>query len=371
MNTYFRDPHPELSQLIDNHLERLRKGCPEPVKGQVALLVLGGGYGRGEGGVLQQDGNNRLFNDLDYFLFSADSNNPELIAWVRQWEKSETELLGIDVECVILPDRKLRNPEMTMMFSDLAHGHVHVMGDESAMLKWPEILQPKDIPLSEATRLLWNRGSGLYFACCQLTADEPDREFVLRNHAKLKLALGDAVLCRHKLYCAYAAQRGERLENIDDPLLTEEISAWHREGVEFKYHPHCGDMPLAQLVEQQASLCRAWETVFLEIESQRLNIKPGFSNLQAYAEYPGRLFPDSPVPRNLLLALRDRLRRNGGLRPVWDYPRGGLYRALAELIDSLSHNKPCRLSRWITETESGLSPGEYENVFLKWWHCYS
>ena len=37
---------------------------------KLSALVLGGGYGRGEGGVFRHDGIEELYNDLDLFVFT-------------------------------------------------------------------------------------------------------------------------------------------------------------------------------------------------------------------------------------------------------------------------------------------------------------
>ena len=372
MQTYFREPHPGLARELDAHQRRLADGCPSTIRPLVTALVLGGGYGRGEGGVLQTGEEARLFNDLDYFLFSPRPADSGLLGWVREWERTETSRLGIDVECVVLDDRILSRPTLNMMFSDLAFGHRVTIGSPDVLADWKDRLNPRDIPLGEATRLLWNRGTGLYLCGVELKTGHPDRAFIQRNHAKLKLALGDAILCRNGQYCAFAAERAERLRKLQDPLLSETLRKWHAEGVAFKFNPRIDEGQGERLPDTQSQLAREWSRVFLGIESERLLKNRTFGTLEDYAGFRGKIFPDSSSLRNILLSARDRLKRGGGLRPVWDYPRGGLYRALADMIAcQLAQEPAAGTPRWIGGAQPGQPAEAYREIYLKWWHHYS
>jgi hypothetical protein len=373
MGRYFAEDNPHLASVLEAHFERLRAECPPDLQPAVTALILGGGYGRGEGGISQDtEGDDILFNDLDYFLFTPDPNRQDLVNWVRQWEVDETRVLGIDVECMLLPSSKISQPEFSMMFSDLALGHHVIMGPKEILKPWRERLDPARIPLFEATRLLWNRGSGLYFSLCALAEPEVDRTFIQRNHSKAKLALGDALLCRNGQYTASAQERGERLESLEDDLLSPQIQQWHREAVAFKMRPLIEDCSVDHLKGVQEGLVRAWARIFLAVESERLQCQPALETLLEYAWYPGRLFPETRAVRNLLLAVRDRLKRKGGLRPVLDYPRGGLYRSLCELLHcSLHPGTTAHLRTWIVEAASEGVSEQHRAIYEKWWHHYS
>src|SRR5438105_13305058 len=55
-----------LRQLCTHISERVARLVPE---GKLEALVLGGGYGRGEGGVLTTDAGERPYNDLEFYIF--------------------------------------------------------------------------------------------------------------------------------------------------------------------------------------------------------------------------------------------------------------------------------------------------------------
>lgn len=353
-------------------MQRVGASCAEGIRGKVSALILGGGYGRGEGGVRVINGEYALFNDLDYFLFSPEPGNAELVAWVRDWERTESEDLGIDVECVILPDEKLRRPERTMMFSDLCEGHIVVMGEKGVLDHWAELVPAGRIPLAEATRLLWNRGSGLFFSIVEAGKGEADSVFIQRNLAKVKLAMGDALLCLHHRYCGSSVERAKRLRALEEELLTDQIRGWHAEAVEFKFQPKILKLERAELNELLRETLPVWEEIFLAVETSRLRPRRPFGGLAGYARTRRRLFPESPLARNLLLAFRDRCRRGGGLKPVWDYPRGGLYRALAVLLESWMREKDLvEVSRWMKGVPEKSAYRDLAKPYMKWWHHYS
>lgn len=345
---YFEGTHPKLSARLDEHFERLRERWTEVAEKSTAL-VLGGGYGRGEGGVTD-DG--RLYNDLDYFHFTDAPDDPELAAWCARVEREETEALGVDVEIKRLRAGEVAAGLETMMFADVVAGHVAVAGDAGFLTRLsPDFTR---IGAAEATRLLWNRGSGLYFARCS-----EDGGFIERNHAKLKLALGDAWLCLEGTYVPKCRERGRRLAEMKWPAGLEVLGPWHAEAVEWKFKPSGGSRPLEVLREESDELAGMWEKMWLRVESKRLGRE--LPDLSAYLDVR-RIFPEEPAWRNLLLAVRDRMKRGGFLRPVRDYPRGALMRALPCLLE-LGGRREIDAARYLPK----VTEKEYE----RWWHHYS
>ena len=169
------------------HFDNLGSKAPQ-------AIVLGGGYGRGEGGIATApDGSPCFFTDLDYFIFTDLPEDPEIIYALREWEREESKIMGIDVEGKCLPRSDLSQTPGSMMFYDLVAAQTIVSGPKNFFDDYKVMAKPDTIELIEATRLLWNRGSGLLFARADLEANV-DLSVVHRNQAKAKLALGDALL---------------------------------------------------------------------------------------------------------------------------------------------------------------------------------
>ena len=364
MSRYFSGSYPSLLNKLEAHFTRVRQSFPAQLKPQLEALILGGGYGRGEGGVAGPEETPSLFNDLDYFLFTRKPHHPALNAWVRQMEREESEQLGIDVEVKCLPPQALDFATDTMMFHDLVTGHHVVLGPQDYLEGYRTQLDPARLDPLEAIRLLWNRGSGLFFARESLVSKN-DYGFVYRNHQKAALALGDAILCFNGHHDASCLRRKELLEQHNDPLLDEEIRLLHAEGVAFKLRPTIEGQLHDATYTLNHRLRILWTHIYLSLESRRLG--QSFSSPAAYAAYGGKLFPAISTPRALMLAIRDRLKRGGCLHPINDYPRGALMRGLTLLNAEEADWE--KISAHLPETAHNLSRAR--EIYEPWWMHYS
>lgn len=362
---YFEGNHVELESSLERHFARVRDSFER--RGGAGSLVLGGGYGRGEGGVMRGPEGLEFSNDLDYFLFDDAPADPALAAWCREIEKTETETLGIDVEIKCLRADSLGDPSRSMMFADLVAGHVVVAGDAGFLSRQRSALDFSKIAPEEATRLLWNRGSGLFFSRCRMGLDD-GMKFVIRNHAKLKLALGDGWLCLNGLYTSKCRERGERLAALDLPAELSILRQWHAEGVAFKFQPFAGGMTWPELEEESRRLVEAWGVVYRAAEERRLGRR--LEDFTAYLALP-RLLPENSFAKNLGLALRDQLKRGGHLRPLGDYPRAGVMRALPCLL-GLTSGGVAEAGRFLPAPAADPSQfRNWEDIYTKWWVHYS
>ncbi|MGE9293387.1 MAG: hypothetical protein ACQKBW_07225 [Puniceicoccales bacterium] len=349
---------------LEAHFERVRQSFPDSLSPLVEALVLGGGYGRGEGGVGGTDEEPCLFNDLDYFLFTDAHNDARIYEWIQEVEREESAKLGIDVEitCVAPGDR--HSVSTSMMFHDLAVGHYVVIGPEDYFAKFMQGVDAAQIVPDEAIRLLWNRGTGLFYARERLSCGQ-DAAFVQRNHMKASLALGDAILCFNGHHNAFCQKRRELLPQEEDSLIDEEILSLHAEGVAFKLRPILEDKSPAEMEQDNTRLRQLWMRVYLELESRRLGVT--FTTPGQYASYHAKLYPGASTLRTLLLALRDRLKRGGFLRPINDYPRGALMRALVLLNEESPDWQ--RISHHLPQSVGTLSRAR--ETYEPWWVHYS
>ena len=101
MSRYTVIPSPALEAQLDSALEGMARTLDSIRPRGLACVVLGGGYGRGEGGVWHSDTGDRLYNDLDLFAFSEGAGRRErqrigevLRRIAEEWEKK----LGVAVD---------------------------------------------------------------------------------------------------------------------------------------------------------------------------------------------------------------------------------------------------------------------------------
>lgn len=376
---YFVDDEPALAQRLAEYLERLAGSlAASPAAAGTVALVLSGGYGRGEGGVFR-DAENRpdLYNDLEFYMLLVDQGAETAAReWCEQHERDGTIELGIDVEFKRMPIVGLTTGEPSMFYYDLMQGNRLIWGRQDWAVSVPaELSDAGLIPLHEATRLMFNRGSGMFFSRCALAQNDERiaSGFVERNHNKVKIALGDAVLAANGQYHHFCRERNRRVVAglADTPPHWEQLMAWHSEGTAFKLSPRHTVVAKETLIAAQAELTEAWLGTLLWLEGKRLG--RSFPNAAAYVQGSGRLFPETPRWRNVALRLRDR-RSRGGALPYWtDYPRAALMRVLVDLVDPSAEPDAGIVARGLGEPAETSVNGwtNLEKAYTRWWAFYN
>lgn len=375
--------------MLDNYLASLAASLRRAAFCQdVCVLLLAGGYGRGEGGVFLafDEADPQLYNDLEFYLILHDHAKTGAVhRWCAEQVERGEELLGIEVEFKILREGAFRAGQPSMFYYDLLAAHRVVWGPPDFARAVPELLsKPELIPLHEATRLLFNRGSGLFFSYAGLQRRDlrVADGFIERNHAKIRLALADAVLtaqgryhfsCRERLRRAFDATptspqsaNNPNADRWEVPPDWNLIVQWHARGVDFKLNPRHHHPSVQELQREQDLLCEVWMRTFLWLESRRFNTR--FASATDYARYRGRLFPHTSPLLNWMLHWRDRLRRGGSLPGALDYPRAPLQRALVLLLqpeaDLPGAARFLRLKR-------SVSLDDLEAAYARWWRFYN
>ena len=376
---YAKDASPTFNTRLDGALRRLADDVRHALGDDLLALILGGGYGRGEGGVVTVAGEERPYSDLDLFLLTR-SGRPLGDKLAAVAERAEREL-GVEVDFsrpLTLADVRRWPPRL--MWRELLDGHVVLSGpDDILTANAPESLQ-RPLPAIEATCLLLNRGACLLWAwrVARDVEPAPDADFVRRNDFKLRLALGDALLIAHGRHAtAYAGRDALLAQTPRNPTPTEDrrcaaadcgdanrkpdpakageeavhvpgtrpIDLVYAEALRFKFTPDAfpPEAPGEARLGESASL---WGKVFLHVENVRLD--RAWSDLDAYCRWPGPRESEmntlACLPKNLILNLRlGRLGRR--------YPRERLYPWLPRLL-GLARPEP---DDWNADSERFLA----------------
>jgi hypothetical protein len=302
-------------------------------------LLLGGGYGRGEGGVLRGPTGDLPYNDLEFYVLIrglAPVVERRYRGPLHELGERLSPAAGLEVEFKVLTRAKLRNSGPSMFYYDLLAGHRWVIGDPPLLAGCEHLLDPQKIPAHEATRLLMNRCSGLLFSRERFARAEftpEDADFIGRNLAKIRLALGDVWLTAQGRYHWSCRERHQRLSTPGaeaPPAWLESVRREHAAGVEFKLHPLRSNESREILYRQWQQLTELARQVWLWLEARRLG-QP-FPSTRAYATSPLDLCPETSAGRNRLINARSfgvgALFRPSSSR----YPRQRLFRSLAWLL---------------------------------------
>ncbi|MES9903765.1 MAG: hypothetical protein ABW168_13955, partial [Sedimenticola sp.] len=259
-------------------------------------LVLGGGYGRGEGGVFIVDGEERVYNDYDFFVIvpgRSRAHRKALMGVLAEVKASMEPRCGIHVDfSPAMPQESLATLPYEVMFMELKEGHYVVIGPHDILATMPDydIAHP---PLAECTRLFMNRGVGLLLARQKLEMGRPlnlvDHEFVVRNIRKAQLAMGDALLYLKGCYSpSYLERRALfRLLDLEKVPDGEILSSYYEEALEFKFCPN-HDGPIGDALQiWYDEVTRFYGHIFLWFEQYRLG-DPGLS-WESYQQRTRRL----------------------------------------------------------------------------------
>ena len=216
MGRFVAGDSPAMDRLIEETIAGVGSDIEALAIPRLRGIVLGGGYGRGEGGVfVDEDGKESLYNDLDFYVVAEDGSTDADIAAIGEAlapvSKKWTAQLGVDVDfCTAKTPWRLKHDQERVMIQELIHGYVDVAG-----LKGEELFAgverrgPEAFPWMEAARLMMNRGAGLIMAM-----EHDDEAFIVRNINKCVLGTGDARLIARGEYSWKILDRADTLGEV-------------------------------------------------------------------------------------------------------------------------------------------------------------
>lgn len=329
------------SDTLEDELHALCTSAGEKIApiippSKLKALVLGGGYGRGEGGVLKTTAGDKPYNDLEFYIIHRGS---DLIAEKRYSRRIHhiaeelTSRAGIEVEFKLLSAHKLERGPVTMFYYDLIAGHRLVLGNDLWLAGFDQHRAAHRIPLFEATRLLMNRCSGLLYSEEKLsrgTFTSDDADFVGRNLAKAKLAIGDVFLAMRGQYHWSCRERHKRLRKLEAEGALQQFSSLvplHSQGVEFKLHPVRSERSVGEFRAELDFVEDVTKQLWLTLESRRLN-EP-FTDISSYSLSAIDKCPETDSNRNRLINAR-----RFGMKQLINprYPRERLLNSLPLLL---------------------------------------
>jgi hypothetical protein len=247
----------------------------------VEAIVLGGGYGRGEGCISLKNGIPQLHNDLEYYLFRDGSHRTDSgeRREIVDFMKYMSERHGIDIEIFDTDTGWLDRQPVTMFTYDLVSKSHIIYGDQSFFSRHTRHLDSSSIEISEAERLLYNRLSGILFSLEKINRGyltQQDTDFVVRNIAKLKLSLGDACLTVFGNYHWSTIERNRALRKLFDHWVIldsdtqERIVALHDEGMAYRMNPSWGGESLRTLAAEIDDLLELAQPIWQWTQNESL-----------------------------------------------------------------------------------------------------
>lgn len=287
------DGSDKLEKHIASQMEEIAQEASEIFNdGDLYSIVLGGGYGKGEGGVLKKNEDEKTFNDYDLFVITDGVSLSQKKIYHHELEKISrklTEKFGIDVDFAFpINFKDIRKLPFTQMWGELRHGYFTVAGKEGAVDSYLHT-DLKDLPHSEAKKLLVNRGVGLKLAADRLEKvselNDEDVDFISRNIFKAVLSLGDAhLIISGKFHHSYR-KRGDIVDNSD---LSIEFKKIYAQAVDYKLHPRLDYSPeeLKDLHRNVLKIFNENLSAFIFKEEKVCNLKNLLLNIRDFGVVP-------------------------------------------------------------------------------------
>jgi hypothetical protein len=320
------------NESLDRQLAEITADVRNACGRHLVALILGGGYGRGEGGVVLRNGEEHPYNDLDFtIVVDATSNYP--VAKMADVSRKHEAIVGIEVDFSRpLTVNAIQRWPHWLMWYDLLLGHIVLFGPESVLAENApsDIRQP--LPSTESIRLLLNRGAGILWAKMIIRGlrSAPDPDFIRRNYFKGLLALGDSLLIIENVYeTKYAGRDGilAACNSLEKEPFFPELLSLYREALEFKFRPDSfNDIKIDE--NKLNELAVLWSQVFLYVENTRLQHE--WTCLDEYLQWKGIREPEEnrlkKLPRNILQNLKSGM-------ISWKYRREYLFQQLPDLLE--------------------------------------
>lgn len=194
---------------IQRAVARVRDEVPA-----VEGLLLEGGFGRGEGGVVPSGDSYQLVNDIDLLVVSHQPlrSRSQVAASVRRIFQEETGIDRCDIAHLLFKDIPRLSP--TVQNYDRIHGSSVLIGRPD-LLRGAPIIKASDIRPREAEKLLFTRMISFLIVHRGLMGGPVDEFFHRQQLAKATIAAADALLILKGEYHHSYTVRMERARGLD------------------------------------------------------------------------------------------------------------------------------------------------------------
>jgi len=239
---YSYDENNQFVSLMDE-LNKFVTGCTLKVipKEKIQCIILIGGYGRGEGGVIQKENSLIPHNNLDYNIITnglifknKDYFRKRILNLIN--ENLPHEDITIDIS--INEKFKIQYAETKLIYYDMKFGHRLAFGNDQ-WLKALNRINPKNIPIFDMRELILNRGMLLLLNEQILKKKNlkiQDKKIIVRHIVKAIIGFGDGLLFAHGRYHWSYKRKSQLMLQIES--LYPEYSKLYQEAIKFRFNPN-------------------------------------------------------------------------------------------------------------------------------------
>ena len=286
MGKYSIIDDPKADEVVEREVHIVTDGLVEYFKGYAKSVLITGGFGRGEGGIIYENGCYRPVNDYDMVVVVASKKRlpSELMRGLPAFTLELEKKVSVkQVDVLVLDTFNLLLPIPTIARYEIKHGNKAMYGKKPSIGSIPL----RFIPLSEGTRYYHSRCGGMLLARLLLDghgtfSDRERIEYAAIEINKACLALGDCYLILHRMYDISYAKRKELAEKNKNKInIPAEVLNLYRLAIEDKLSPDFKGANISVLQEKWGKVREYYLTEFLRFERKRL--KKDIENMLKYS----------------------------------------------------------------------------------------
>jgi len=296
------------SEEVEKRITEIVKEVAFIIESQIhpnrfTALIMLGGYGRGEGGVVFIDGKEYPHNNFDFLLILKNLNKkkqndlkkkiyPKLLPLNRK--------IKTQIDLGFVNASNLKHTANRIIWYDMRFGHKTIMGDENFVPSLKRF-RLQTIPKWDARNLLVNRGTLMIINELLLKKKNPDsdvRKLIIKHIIKAIIGYGDALLFFLDDYNWSYVEKQKRMQNRND--VSEDFKKIYDEAMEFRFQPKYENYMNCDYLKWMEELKSHFEYIHKYCEAQHLG-KPEID----WNEYPEiafkkAFFERSPSIRELI-----------------------------------------------------------------------
>jgi hypothetical protein len=279
----------KLELLIQNMVEEIASAIISDLKeDDYEALIMLGGYGRGEGGVVIENGEEKPHNNFDFILISKNKNdymNEELKKKLMFQISEKSQKLNIGIDISVISAKKLQNAECRIIWYDMRFGHKTIFGNSDFVPSLTRFSKDK-IPSWDARNLMVNRGTLMIINDLIIQKNYLDynlKKLIIKHIIKAIIGYGDTFLFFLGDYHWSYVQKQKNMRRRTD--VNPKFRALYEEAMNFRFQPDYPRYLAKDLRIWIEELREHFKEVFLICETKRLQQKT-----ISWDEYPFKAF---------------------------------------------------------------------------------
>lgn len=283
------------SEEVELYITSIVKEIGDRIKSNIGkedykALVMLGGYGRGEGGVVA-NGKEKPHNNFDLILITNNLEPRKQIVLKNKLDAILSPIkdkIGIGIDISLINAKKLKNSSCRLMWYDMRFGHKVIFGDTEFVSSLTHFTV-ENIPDWDARNLLVNRGTLMIINDLLLEKTKLSlkyKKLMVKHIVKAIIGYGDTLLYFLNDYNWSYVEKQKRMKKRKD--INKEFQKIYDDAMNFRFQPNYDLYIKKDLSEWMLKLKKHFCNIHLICESKRLN-----KQHLTWSQYPDMAFKHS------------------------------------------------------------------------------